>query len=140
MCLTLNSAVAWAGSMSQVVVVVCGIARVLISCPFWRFGHYDRYRCVMTIVVATNILSKTNLSRFGSSRDEQVLQSPKFCAAQVAKLFAVYLLDRFVESGQKLQPMRGDSSHNHAPVLRLATTRDQFSLFQAVEQPCDVRI
>jgi hypothetical protein len=39
MCLTLNSAVACAGSMFQVVVDVCGIARVLISfCPFWPFS------------------------------------------------------------------------------------------------------
>jgi hypothetical protein len=38
MCLTLNSALACAGSMFQVVVEVCGIARVLISLSFLTFS------------------------------------------------------------------------------------------------------
>src|SRR5579872_214138 len=43
MCLTLNSAVAWAGSMFQVLNSGFGIAKVLIWDPFWPFGPATIY-------------------------------------------------------------------------------------------------
>src|SRR5713101_6348855 len=49
--------------MFQVVVDVCGIARVVISFSFLTFsGRYDFYRCVTTIVVTTYILPKKSES------------------------------------------------------------------------------
>ncbi len=57
MCLTLNSAMAWAGSMFQVVMeveAVCGRTAVVVI--FLSFlSSFWWLRCVSTIVVATNI-------------------------------------------------------------------------------------
>src|SRR5579864_6582327 len=44
MCLTLNSATVWTGSMFQVVVAVCGVAGVLMAgIPFKEFDSLGRY-------------------------------------------------------------------------------------------------
>src|SRR5260370_41527176 len=54
MCLTLNSATVWTGSMFQVLVAVCGVASVLIGVSFLSVG----IRFVQTIIVATNLMVK----------------------------------------------------------------------------------
>jgi hypothetical protein len=51
----------------------------------------------------------------------------------MAKLFTVHLLNGSVETVQKLQSSRGDSSHNHPTVLRFPTAGNQFSLFKTIE-------
>src|SRR6266536_6601255 len=114
--------------MFQVVVLtVCGIAAVLMRC-----SPFHLLRCVTTIFVATHIRPK-KLDHSNSSRSQQVLQFLQSCSAKVAELFAVHLLNGFVETGQKLQSLRVDSSRNHATVLRFPKARDQFSLLQTVE-------
>jgi hypothetical protein len=86
--------------------------------------RYDDIRC--------NTYNKKKLGHFL----EPLPASPEFLQsyrAKVTKLFTVHLLNGFVETGQKFQSLRGDSSHNHPTVLRFPTARDQFSFFKTIE-------
>src|SRR5712692_4912106 len=82
MCLTLNSATEWAGSMFQVVVVVavfvCGLASVLMVVILSLC-----FRCVMTIIVATLIKAKKS-GHLAAGNVQQFSQRPQALPPQVA--------------------------------------------------------
>jgi hypothetical protein len=78
--------------MFQVVVEVCGIVSVfmLISLSPWHWMRADDNRC-------NNYMDK-KLTHCGTGNPQQFSKFPKSLAAQVAQLFAVGLLDCFIQS------------------------------------------
>src|ERR1700732_478232 len=58
----------------------------------------------------------------------------------MAEWLAMGSLHRLVQPGQKPQTFRRDPSHHRSPVLGFTAARDQFTLFQSVEQSIDIRV
>jgi len=77
----------------------------------------------------------------GVPRDaKKFAKFPEARAAQMSQLIPVSLLHRNVEIVQKLQPFFSDPSENHPSVSFFTGTRDQATLFQAIEKPRNVRV
>src|SRR5579859_346470 len=119
MCLTLNSATEWTGSMFQVAVDVCGVASVLMVVLLSFFLSY--LRCVMTIIVATYIWQKKSDHGLAGGL-QKIGQGPHPLPSQMAQLPAMAFLDRFIETGQQFESVGRDPGHDHAAVLGFAAT------------------
>lgn len=71
---------------------------------------------------------------------EQIRELPELYCGEVAQLAAVQFVHWFIQFLQQAEPLRGDASFDHTPVLHFARSNDQSAGFHAVEQACDVRI
>src|SRR5258708_26844401 len=109
--------------MFQVVVAVCGIASVLIVVVL-----SPCFRCVKTIIVATDVFAKKS-THFGTGSLQQFGECTKAFPSQVPQLLAMAFLHRLIEPSQQLEPLRRDSRHYHSPVLGFAAASDQTPLF-----------
>src|SRR5256885_14964542 len=79
-------------------------------------------------------------THLGTARVQQFSERPKPLPSQVPQLLAMGLFHWRIEPGQRLEPFRSDPGHYHSPVLGFPAARNQLPLFQAVEQPGNVRI
>src|SRR6266436_6076386 len=93
----------------------------------------------MTIFVATNIFGKKS-AHIGTGSGQELRKRPQPVSSQVPQLLAVDLLNRLIQTGQKLESLGSDLSNYCSAVLGVTETRDQATFFQAVEQARDIRI
>src|SRR4029077_19103132 len=134
MCLTLNSAVACAGSMFQVVVDVCGIASVLISLSFLTFSASSIYRDALRRYSLQHMFPPKKLVPVGARGGKQFGERPELVPAEVPQLLAMDFLDWFIQASQKLESLRCNPSDNCATVFVVPRPRDQAPFLHTVEQ------
>src|SRR6266481_5669780 len=87
-----------------------------------------------------NKYSEKKSAHVGTGGGQELRKRPQPASSQVPQLLAVDLLNRLIQTGQKLESLGRDLSDYCSAVLGVTETRDQATFFQAVEQARDIWI
>src|SRR6266481_4088292 len=96
--------------------------------------RYDDIRC------NKDIGTKKQSVPIGTGSGQELGKRPQSVSSQVPQLLSVDLLNRLIQTRQKLESLGSDLSNYGSAVLGVTKTRDQATFFQAVEQARDIWI
>src|SRR6266436_1136454 len=94
--------------------------------------RYDDLRC--------NKYIRQKSAHVGTGGRQELRKRPQPVSSQVPQLLAVGLLNRLIQTRQKLESLGSDLSNYGSAVLGVTKTRDQATFFHAVEQARDIWI
>src|SRR5260370_22596526 len=92
--------------------------------------RYDDLRCNKYICTKKS-------GRIGTGSGQELRKRPQPVSSQVPQLLAVGLLNRLIQTGQKLESLGSDLSNYCSSVLGVTEKRDHDTFFHAVEQARD---